>query len=86
LDGYVELYTSKEIIEELAQVLRKERISKIFHAKKLEPLIFLQFYLSQCKSINADYLISVDYDLLDIKTFGKTKILRPGEFLKEINQ
>jgi len=41
-------------------------------------------FLELCNTINADYLITGDKDLLDIKQFESTKILRPSEFILEL--
>jgi len=38
-------------------------------------------FLSLAKQIDADYIISLDEDLLVLKHFGSTHILTPGEFL-----
>ena len=38
------------------------------------------FLLSLCKDGNADYLITGDKDLLDLKKFGKTKIITIKDF------
>jgi putative PIN family toxin of toxin-antitoxin system len=40
-------------------------------------------FLELAKEIQADYLITGDKDLLVLKIFEKTKILKPSEFLKE---
>lgn len=34
----------------------------------------------------ADYLVSGDKHLLDLKTYGKTKIMKPKDFLDEVKQ
>lgn len=41
-------------------------------------------FLELAKEIGADYLITGDKDLLVLKTFEKTKILKPSEFLELI--
>lgn len=38
-------------------------------------------FLSAVNQIEADFLISLDEDLLVIKQIGKTKIVRPGDYL-----
>lgn len=38
------------------------------------------FLLDLCASGNADYLVTGDKDLLDLKSFRKTKILEPTSF------
>jgi predicted nucleic acid-binding protein len=43
------------------------------------------FLLSLAKDSKADYLITGDYDLLELKEIGKTKILTIAEFLKKVN-
>lgn len=40
------------------------------------------FLLALSKDAKADYLISGDKDLLDLRKFGKTKILTLTEFLE----
>jgi putative PIN family toxin of toxin-antitoxin system len=42
------------------------------------------FLLSLCKDGNADYLLTGDNDLLDLKTFGKTKIVAISDFLLQL--
>lgn len=38
-------------------------------------------FLSLAKQIDADFIISLDKDLLVLKQTGRTKIITPGEFL-----
>lgn len=38
-------------------------------------------FLELAKTVSADYLITGDKDLLDLKKFENTKILKPSEFL-----
>jgi putative PIN family toxin of toxin-antitoxin system len=38
-------------------------------------------FLELAKEVSADYLITGDKDLLTLKTFEKTKILKPSQFL-----
>ncbi len=38
-------------------------------------------FLELSKDANADYLVTGDKDLLTLKKFGKTKILKPKDFL-----
>ena len=40
------------------------------------------FYLNLALGHNLDYIISLDQDLLVLKQLGKTKILRPREFIE----
>lgn len=40
-------------------------------------------FLELAKEVQADYLITGDKDLLVLKNFEKTKILKPSEFLQE---
>ena len=42
-------------------------------------------FLELAKTINAEYIISGDRDLLDLKTFENTVILKPSEFSKLYN-
>ena len=42
-------------------------------------------FLELAKTINAEYIISGDKDLLDLKTFENTVILKPSEFSKLYN-
>jgi putative PIN family toxin of toxin-antitoxin system len=41
-------------------------------------------FLELSKTVKADYLITGDKDLLDLKEFEGTKILKPSEFLLEL--
>jgi len=41
-------------------------------------------FLSLANQVGADYLISLDQDLIEVKKIGVTKILTPGDFLKEV--
>lgn len=41
-------------------------------------------FLELAKEIQADYLITGDNDLLEIKQFQTTKILKPSEFINQI--
>ena len=41
-------------------------------------------FLELAKTVKADYLITGDKDLLDLKQFGETKILKPSEFILEL--
>jgi len=41
-------------------------------------------YLNLSYECQADYLVTGDHDLLALKKFKKTKILKPKEFLKQI--
>jgi putative PIN family toxin of toxin-antitoxin system len=40
-------------------------------------------FLELAKEIEANYLITGDYDLLDLKLFESTKILKPSDFINE---
>lgn len=40
-------------------------------------------FLSLSKKANADYLITIDKDLLVLESFQGTKVCRPGEFLED---
>lgn len=42
-------------------------------------------FLELAKTVQADYLITGDKDLLVLKEFGETSILKPSEFLVELN-
>jgi len=42
------------------------------------------FLLSLAKDADANYLITGDKDLLDLKTIGKTKIITMKDYLKKI--
>lgn len=42
------------------------------------------FLLSLCKDSQADYLITGDNDLLDLKSFEGTKIIKIADYLKRI--
>lgn len=42
-------------------------------------------YLEAAKSCGADFIVTGDRDLLDLKIFGKTKILTAKEFLEKVN-
>ena len=39
-------------------------------------------FLSLASQTEADYLVSLDIDLLDLETIGKTNIVRPAAFLQ----
>ena len=41
-------------------------------------------FLSLANQVGADYLISLDQDLIELRKIGVTKILTPGDFLKEM--
>ncbi len=42
-------------------------------------------FLELSKAANADYLITGDKDLLDLKQFEVTKVLKPSEFILELS-
>lgn len=56
--------------------------SKIAHCRDKKD----DFLLALCKDGQADYLISGDDDLLTMKKFGKTKIIKYSELTKEIKK
>ena len=39
------------------------------------------YLLELCEESNSDYLITGDKDLIELKSWGKTRILKPSEFL-----
>ena len=41
-------------------------------------------FLSLANQVGANYLISLDHDLIELKKIGVTKIVTPGDFLKEV--
>ena len=41
-------------------------------------------FLSLAKQSKADFLVSLDQDLLELGKIGVTKIVKPGDFLKEV--
>lgn len=41
-------------------------------------------FLSLAKQSKADFLVSLDQDLLELEKIGFTKIMKPGDFLKEV--
>ena len=41
-------------------------------------------FLSLANQIEADYLISLDMDLIELKKIGATKIVNPATFLKQL--
>jgi putative PIN family toxin of toxin-antitoxin system len=41
-------------------------------------------FLELAQTVKADYLITGDRDLLDLKEFEETKILKPSEFILEL--
>ena len=41
-------------------------------------------FLELAQTVKAHYLITGDKDLLDLKQFGETKILKPSEFILEL--
>ncbi|MBI4146208.1 putative toxin-antitoxin system toxin component, PIN family [Candidatus Woesearchaeota archaeon] len=43
-------------------------------------------FLSLANQIDADFLVSLDDDLLVLKQIGKTKIITPGEYLSQANK
>lgn len=60
--------------------------SKVYPAEKVS---ILKDYadnrlLEAAKIGNADYLVTADRDVLYLKIFGKTKIIKPSGFLSEI--
>ena len=89
---------SKKLTEE-RQVIVGEKISKLIKMAKLvsvsEHVVLSRdakddHYLSLCKKIGADFLITGDKDLLDIpqamlrKKGIKTRIISPRQFLEEV--
>lgn len=42
-----------------------------------------EMFLSLARQTEADYLISLDQDLIEVGKIGGTKILTPGDFLKK---
>jgi len=98
--------TSLEILAEMREVLRREKIRK-YHGWTGEQVdIFVAFlyaqsvvtegrvtvdivskdpqdnkFLACAQEGNADYLVSGDNHLLDIKTFGSAQIASPAAFL-----
>ena len=43
-------------------------------------------FLALAEQVEADYLISLDADLLDLKTAGDTRIVEPGVFLEVLKR
>ena len=43
-------------------------------------------FLSLANQVGADFLISLDRDLIELGKIGVTKILTPGDFLKEVGE
>ena len=41
-------------------------------------------FLSLANQVGANYLISLDHDLIELKKIGVTKIVTPSDFLKEV--
>ena len=67
-----------ELIEENSQI--EEVDTKVDLCRDLKDNKFLEL----SKTVKADYLITGDKVLLDLKQFEGTKILKPSEFLLEI--
>ena len=38
-------------------------------------------FLSLANQIEADFILTIDHDLLSLHKMGKTKIVKPGDFL-----
>lgn len=88
VSGYPKLqkYLSSETKRRLFVLLDR-------HMRKTYPKTKVNFrrdpgdaiYLEAAQSCGADYIVTGDSDLLDLKIFGKTKILTPKEFLEKVN-
>jgi|694.fasta_scaffold31784_11 putative PIN family toxin of toxin-antitoxin system len=67
-----------DLLERSSQIIEVDLKLKI--ARDPKDNMFLEL----AKAVSADYLISGDKDLLEIKEFENTKILRPSEFLMSL--
>ena len=97
-----ELFVSKEILEEIEEVLRRPK----FHTGMHEIEYFLKsieeisvkivtrnkikngsrdksdnIYIECAEAANADYIISGDMHLLELKNYKKIRIITPREYL-----
>ena len=70
VNNFLDLYFQKAILIFPSQ--------KINLSRDLDDNKFLEL----AKEVRADYLITGDKDLLTLKTFEKTKILKPSQFLE----
>jgi uncharacterized protein len=70
VNNFLDLYFQKAILIFPSQ--------KINLSRDLDDNKFLEL----AKEVGADYLITGDKDLLTLKTFEKTKILKPSQFLE----
>jgi len=80
---YERLNNPKEDVEKLKLYLETQTI-KIIPRKKINVCRDKKDnqILALCLAGDADFLITGDKDLLSLKKFGDTKILKPKEFLK----
>lgn len=79
-------YFDPEKVEELISLL--DIISEKVNLKKIEAICRDpkdDFLLALAKQSNADFLVTGDKDLLDMKEYSKTKILTLNQFKAKIN-
>lgn len=106
-EGKFQLCASREILEEVKNVLRRPRLRKTYQSSAKETNEFIKAiaaaaimtagfakvsvikadpaddkYLACALEAQADYIISGDHHLLDLKSFRGIKILTPGAFLE----
>lgn len=77
----VRIFFSLDSIDEFLTVADRPKFKK--HYSKTDQKD--NFLLSLSKDSQANYLITGDKDLLDLKTFEDTKIITMSDYLKKIN-
>jgi putative PIN family toxin of toxin-antitoxin system len=75
-----EVYKLLQLIEEVAIMVKLDQVPPISRDPKDD------MFLACAAVSDSDYLVSGDSDLLDLLTHGRTKIIRPAEFLSILEQ
>ena len=77
-------YSEEEVLNFIEKIIDQSNIkipnSKLTICRDPKDNKFLELSLE----VNADYIISGDKDLLELKEFQGTKILKPTEFIEEL--
>ena len=109
LYGKIKNYTSKEILEEIKQVMEREKIRKIINfedkefiintfervSEKISPEKRYEIikddpkdnkFIECAVSASANYIISGDEHLLNLKEFNNIKIISPADFVNLVEE
>lgn len=96
------LFVSKGVLQEIFEVLQRPELTVLFHsledldkdkiieivsqAEVVEVPDIPNKFLATAKAANADYLVSADKDLLDLKEYEGIKIIDAGTFLQILEE